>query len=247
MRKVLALLIPVLLCAFASAQQVKGPIQRGVIPKTVAAGGGGAGIVQSGIPTCGQAVAPDTVLNFSHTTLAGSNRCLLVYVATDSGGVTAISYNGDAMTEVTSSIAMGGLFLYRLVAPDEGSNLTVSVTLSGPPAHYVYGAVSYTGVDQTTPFGTPATPTTANSSTPSITVTSASGELVINAVGFVSLNPAPTMTPGTGTAELCETAIVDAIGGALGSEPGASSATVDWSKSDSEGWASLAVSMRPAA
>jgi hypothetical protein len=98
-------------------------------------------------------------LEFFHTTAAGSDRMISVDVAGYHFGgttVTGITYNAAALTSVGSStIEDMTVETWRRVAQSTGSN-PVAITLSGN-AHIVAAPRTFTGVDQTTPFGTVAT------------------------------------------------------------------------------------------
>jgi hypothetical protein len=110
----------------------------------------------------------------------------------------AATYNGVAMTSVgvvhsggVSSIS-GYVQLWRLIAPATGAN-TVAITVTGgTPTSLAGGSVSYTGVNQTTPLGTPVTGT-AQTGSPSVAVTgTTAGNMVagaaVNGGAFTSSN-----------------------------------------------------------
>ena len=92
---------------------------------------------------------------FDHTVGAGSNRILFVGIYGDTNRtVTAASYNGVAMTAVSTQIDLSDDHfnaLYYLVAPDTGTN-TVSVTCDNT-SNLAMFAVSYTGAAQASPIG----------------------------------------------------------------------------------------------
>lgn len=179
-------------------------------------------------------------------TCAGSDRCLLVGIAYyDSGDtISAVTYNGDALTEVPSSTVSNGQYttaFYSLVAPDTGSN-TVSVTFTGFVFDFGAGAVSFTGADQTTPLGTAVT-ATGTDTTPTVTVTSASGEIVVDALTIVH---GGTLTvDGSQSQRWNSTGAFGFIKYAGSTEPGASSTTMSWSNSTSQAWAIAAVPVKP--
>lgn len=88
---------------------------------------------------------------FSHT-CSGTDR-LLIVVLTARGGasdtISGVTYNGVAMTRIRAkdhSSSTEWIYIYALLNPATGSN-TVSVTKSASNVSY-WGAVSYTGVDQ---------------------------------------------------------------------------------------------------
>lgn len=96
---------------------------------------------------------------FSHTVPAGSNGFLFVSVVNGSSTdvVTGVTYNTVAMTRSFSVIvsdagALQPVLLtgWTLVAPSTGAN-TVSVTYTGAGTLASAGALSFTGVHQTTP------------------------------------------------------------------------------------------------
>ena len=109
--------------------------------------------------------AASSSYSWSHT-CTGTDRCLFVGVSILSGvsaSVSGVTYNSVAMTLVRSKASAGGTIrseLWRLVAPATGSN-TVAVTLSAA-VNSSAGAVSMTGVHQTTPTEADADATGVN-------------------------------------------------------------------------------------
>lgn len=111
-------------------------------------------------------------VTWSHTVGAGSNTLLLVGVAVNSvtqSTATAVSFNGVAMTKMTSlqgsnvALSTNEVSIWALAAPAAGAH-TVSVTTTlGTLPDLAGGSISYTGAAQTV---TPdATGSTTNSST----------------------------------------------------------------------------------
>jgi hypothetical protein len=121
--------------------------------------------------------------SWSHTT-SGSNRLLTVAVATgaDSATVSA-TYAGVPMVPAgkvhTNNQTQGFVQLFYLKNPALGTN-TVQVTLSGGSGEIEAGSVSFTNVDQTTPVKN-ITTAFGSSATPSVTVLSANGDMVVDA------------------------------------------------------------------
>ena len=179
-------------------------------------------------------------LSWSHTVAAGSDRCLVIGYS-DYGWITNatnVTYNAVAATSVSTATNGNGpvASLWRLVAPDTGANtvsmdVTSQVTSSG-------GAVSYTGVDQTTPFGTAATATGA-STTPSVVVSSASGELVVDALSSGG------NTPTAGAGQTSRIALANFFG--MSEEAGAASVTMSWTTDTSNEWAIVGAPLKAAA
>lgn len=139
--------------------------------------------------------------SWSHT-CTGSNRLLTVSVSIglsdDSNSAVAVTYNGVAMTAASTPVHSGNVTagyvqMFYLVAPATGSNtVQVSHTISGSAAaaDIISGSVSFTGVDQTTPVTNVATATGTLVSSGSVSVTSATGNMVVDAFccgsGFAS-------------------------------------------------------------
>lgn len=99
--------------------------------------------------------------------------------------ITGITYDGVAMTAVPSSSAsnggVDGLEWYRLIDPATGSNdVVVSFSADVGPDAVTSVALSYTGVNQTTPITVVATST--NKDTASIT-TGVANEYLVQLIG----------------------------------------------------------------
>ena len=197
-------------------------------------------------------------VTFSHT-VSGSDRLLLVSVASRPN-------NTDAIVEVVTGITYAGqplLFvgaeaqgtdnarieIWQRVNPPLGPN-TVAITFNDPfdvaDEAAVAGAVSFTGVDQTTPLGTfvSAECCAAGSSDPTVVVSSAAGELVFDTVARKK-NP---VTVGPGQSEQwnrCSDAGCSNVGGGASTETGAASVTMSWTPANDR-WAIGAVPIKPA-
>lgn len=96
----------------------------------------------------------NSTISFSHTIGSGSNRIVFFYLWIVQGGpTTSITYNGVAMTLLRLGNPGGGsraMRVYYLVNPPTGTN-SVSVTIS-TTVDWVASLVSYTGVNQSSPF-----------------------------------------------------------------------------------------------
>ena len=190
-------------------------------------------------------------VTWTHT-CTGSSLVLLVSVTYRGSGlsVSAVTYNGVGLTRIatdgpTSPAIQGDL--WYLVNPATGAN-TVSVTFAGgTPTRVVAHSISFTGVDQATPIGT-AAHANGSSTTPSATVSSAAGELVVDALCWNS-NVA-TASVGAGQTQLdndTTSAGSQETGEANSDEAGAASVTMSWTLSGSTGWSLIAVPLKPAA
>lgn len=108
-------------------------------------------------------VTQDTRTDATHVSLtiaaSGSNRLLVCAVhAYQAYTVTGITHNSVALTQSTiGKITTGSYFVdvWYLVAPDTGSQ-TVTATVSGADDTLAMGCLTFTGADQSTPFGTGA-------------------------------------------------------------------------------------------
>jgi CSLREA domain-containing protein len=198
-------------------------------------------------------------VTFSHTT-SGSDRLLLVSVASQPNAddavfeaVTGITYGGQALT-VVGTAAQGPdnarIEIWQLVNPPTGSN-TVSITFNDAFDDPVNGegasagAISFTGVHQTTPLGTFAS-AIANGTvadTPSVNVSSATGELVFDTVARKA-NPLTVDASQTERWHQCTDNGCSNIDGAASTEAGAASVTMSWSP-DNTRWALGAVPIKP--
>ena len=182
-------------------------------------------------------------LSWAHT-CTGSDRLLVVHSGTNGTPVSTsgVTYNSVALTSRWSdSRNWTAASAWSLVAPATGSN-TVAITLSATEDTEFGQAISYTGVDQTTPHGT-AQIANGSSTTPAVpAVTSASGEVV---VGFI-MTSSTTITTGAGqTAEISDVNFAS-DSAQTDSEPGAASVTFTWTTEDTQ-WTVGAIPIKPAA
>ena len=93
-------------------------------------------------------------LTWAHTVGSGADRILIVGVSIDDSGTTisSVTYGGTTLLLVGQRAGtQTRAAIYRLIAPSVGTS-NVVVTLSSTDG-VVGGAVSFTGVDQTTPSG----------------------------------------------------------------------------------------------
>lgn len=140
-------------------------------------------------------VSPDTTgsgasLTSGAWTISGSDRLLLGFLGNASGptreptGMKWDGSGGTALTQIGSTLTIGSfgrLGAYRLIAPT-ASSLTLYGSFDGAADSAALGGDSYTGVDQTTPVGTPATNTGAiasSSGDATVTITTTVGDLVV--------------------------------------------------------------------
>ncbi len=197
-------------------------------------------------------VAQDGVdpMVLSHTTAPGSDRAMYIFVSLPNHAIgfedIPIKYGasqfftqvGTGADHPTSTSPRVGI--WRLLAPAVGTAI-VSVTIDGVNNQGgVLAVVTLTGVNQSTPDGGLAT-ATGSDAAPTVVVTSAKGELVIDAVS--TKNEVVTGV-GSGQTQRWNTGI-DTAEGAGSTEPGAASVTMDWALGLSADWAHAAVSIKP--
>jgi hypothetical protein len=156
--------------------------------------------------------------------------------------VSSITYGALSLTRLgaASSSDNAKIEMWYLLNPSLGAN-TTTVTFSGSPVQSHAGAISFSGVNQATPFGSFAS-TTGNSATPSLVVTSAADELVLD---VVSIRGKRTFTEGSGQSKQWE-ASFSAQSSAQSTEPGSANVTMSWTASEGEEWAQGGVSIKSA-
>lgn len=190
-------------------------------------------------------------LTFAHT-VSGALRILIVSIGmrSDTGvgrnDIGSVTYGGVSMTRLdTQQKNALDVYLYYLVAPATGANnVIVDVNPRYAGCNIAAVAASYTGVNQVTPLGTQAK-TGVTTTSMSVNVSSATGELVVDAAGKLNtdvLNVGADQTQrgqnggGTGGAH---------ARAAISDEAGAATTTMSWSWTNSVDAAVIAVPMKP--
>jgi len=189
-------------------------------------------------------------LTWSHTVGPSLNRILMVGVSNNNTTrpVSTVTYGGTALTRVGFQNAPGTqnrIELWSLIAPSPGT-ANVVVTFSGS-VDSVGGAIVFSGVDQATPLGTFASANGSNAS-PSVTVSSASGQVVIDTLA--TNGDGSSAAAGPGQTQRWSLKTGNGGGNALGAgstEPGASSVTMSWTLGHAHAWSIGAVPLKPGA
>lgn len=154
--------------------------------------------------------------------------------------VTSITYNGSATGISQIATDSSRLEIWGLKAPTSGTH-DVVVTWAGSNDCAV-GVMTFSGVNQTTPSGTGAD-ATGSSTAPSVTVSSATGELV---VGLLMNNFNATMTAGSGVTDKWNQGASGSFATAAGGyKLGAASTVFAWTLGSSQAWEILAVPLKP--
>jgi hypothetical protein len=206
---------------------------------------------------------------WNHTIGGEINRALIVGISTSyevlpaglpSNRVLSVTYNGQTMTRIgtivgaDTRVAVEMFRLTEAVTPGvptlpAAGTYPVVVNLITPltPDYAVGGSVSFYGVNQSSPNGTFQT-ATGTSTNPSVAVTSATNQLVIDTVATTFAGG--TLLVGPGQTERWNG--VSCFGGvssigAGSTEPGAATTTMSWTETSSQPWAIGAVSLQPVA
>ena len=200
------------------------------------------------------AVAFDTISTFSDTgtagphvnshTCSGSDRLLVVCiqfyhtVAT----VSALTYNGVALTKLGSFSDFNyNSEIWYLVAPATGTH-DVSLTFSSVTFGFAYSSVSFTGVDQVTPMAGYAS-NSGTSTTPTVDVSSVADQVVIDSL---CITHSGTLSVGASQTERSNGIVTSGtLRAGVSTETGASTTTMSWSNSTSQGWVTSAAAVLP--
>ncbi|MCA9071840.1 MAG: DUF4347 domain-containing protein, partial [Planctomycetaceae bacterium] len=200
-------------------------------------------VLNVAVDSSSSAATPDQdSLTFSHTT-SGTDRLMIVGVSLDPHGtsVSSVTYNGVNLAligveEVGGSHAR--VEIWALVAPDTGThNVVVNLTDAGHRGA-VAGAITFTGVDQSTPLGTFSS-ASGDSSTASTTTGSSSGDLVF---GVVSSHNGTGASPTGGETEYWDHSTANTNGSGI-TQAGAFSVTPTWTVANDD-WAVAAVNVQ---
>lgn len=192
-----------------------------------------------------------TTASWTHTTGSLTDGYMIVGSSWYSTGtVSGITYNADALTQIGSDSANSGFpnlkcSQYRRIAPDAGTDLTVTATLSVSTNEYVGGAITLSGVDQTTPEGTQAR-AEGSDGTATVAVTSVADDWCVDVVARLGSGAA---TPGAGQTERwdLEAAPSTAIFGWGSTETATGTSTTMSSTFTTADWAICGVAVKPAA
>lgn len=208
-----------------------------------------------------------TSLSWSHTVGASlSNSILIVMGETNhSPNVSMSGVNWDdtgtpaALSKTINSVAaevldtgVSGTWasLWYLLAPVSGTK-TIKITPASS-ADLMGGSASYAGVAQSGTFNAASPHLTGRgaNTNPTTSVTSATGELVIDSLGVGQSGALGTITVGSGQTQIFQQNIGNFIAlGAGSDEAGAATVTMDWTGMtvNTFGTAQVCVSLVPAA
>jgi len=193
-------------------------------------------------------------LSISHTTGTGSNRFMLVGISCEDDNasgmsVTSVVYGGSSLSQVVKQVSVQEAIseIWSLAAPPAGAGTVVIGIDEGSASGVSIAAavVTFTGVNPVTPLGT-ATGSIGNSTAASVTVSSASSELVFD---NLATDDGRTCAADTGQTERfnfrTETG-ADGITCAGSTKAGAASVVMSWTLNSLDTWALCSVALKPA-
>lgn len=209
--------------------------------------------------TTSSSTTSGTSLTFSHTPGSGTNRLLLVGIGLgssdvqgDAGSVTGVTFGGTPMTLVNSATPPSGngvkTYLYSLTNPGSAAaNVVISATGVSPnSASIAAGATTFTGVNQSTPLGTSVIATSGGSTSTSVTVSSATGELVYAVGAWDEGGSNQSITVSSGQTSLWEFDGTNYVSAGASTKPGAASVTSTFTAGDSQENGLVSVPIKPA-
>lgn len=189
-------------------------------------------------------------LSFSHTTGSGSDRYMLVGVSfrnDDGQRVTSVSYAGRSLSKIGhDSRDDARVEIWQLVAPPSGSS-TVQVNFSRRTQGRGAGAVTFTGVDQSTPYENYTT-NDASSGTASISISSETDDLVFAVFSSEDQRGTASTDASGMTAQWSfQENGSRRFAGAGATKSGASSVYMAWDLERSDHWVTAGLSINPSA
>ena len=182
-------------------------------------------------------------LSFSHTTGTGENRLMIVSQGTQ-GGATSLTYGGRSFTQLGTSTISGvvGSAMWYMLNPPSGAH-TISATFTGTLRN-ILAVTTFSGVNQSAPFGTAVSAKSAAGSTaPTVTVSTTTGEIVID---HVAADNGPTAAEGASQTERHDVAIGSDIRLAASTQAGADGGVMSWTLGTSQPWVMFAIPIKPA-
>ena len=213
-------------------------------------------------PTCDSAAnsvteADPQTLSYTVGTTSTSNRVVLAMVAWRGEGTTVagVTFDGAAMTQLgTGSIVTAtnpdiGAAIYYSIGPSSGT-FNISVDWNTTPTQGTVVGLTCYEVNQSTPFrgGTAVTSAVNGVASTSISVNSATGDLVIDLLSSSAVDAgAPTIGADQNAlfANIVNGTTNHDTDGS--SEAGAASVTMSWSAATNETWAQIGGSLMPPA
>jgi len=188
-------------------------------------------------------------IDVNHT-ISGTNRYVFVQVVSSNTfpTISSVVWDPTGVNEALSVIATDNrasdvrTVLYGKVNPTAKTAI-MRVTLSAGDSSGTYVAVSsFKGVHPTTPLGTPATANGGTGGTPTVTVSAATGDLVIDFMGTKETTSGKTA--GAGQTELWDSYSNQSYGAGSWKAGAATPVVMSWTGVPEE-WAMIGVALKP--
>ena len=203
--------------------------------------------------TSAQELSGDGVLSLTHTA-GGADRAahagVGIIASAGQQDSTSVTYGGTSMTEMTDTPfgVNSGQATYRLAGPATGAQTVTSTITDATPFTHFLGVISLTGVDQTTPVGTPVS-ATGTVSPATVTVASVGADDLV--VDNVMLGAA-LVAPVVGADQTERWSQSEALNGGEGrgsTQPGTAGGVMSWTFTTDPGddWGIAAVAFKPVA
>ena len=225
----------------ASPRRHAGPLLAG-------SSGGGGGALTFDAASHADGTENASSLTFSHTT-SGSERFLLVCVSHWNSAtvrqVSGITYGGQAMTLGRREKNSGGndtAELWYLNNPPSGAN-DVVVTMSGTTSGWKAGAMSFTGVNQTTPRGA-FTGANGTATPATVDVASASGDVCVDCLEYFADAAATPSLGANQTENYSDEATQDVWGASSRETATGATTTMSWTLSANHEWEIVGVAVK---
>ncbi len=191
-----------------------------------------------------------TTLSVSHTTGAGADRLMIVGVSllnNDLETVNSVTYNGIGLTfvgEATQSNDSRVEIWSLLNPPPTTANVVVTFNEQVQLGAGV-GVITFTGVNQVSPYGLFQS-NTGESSTASAIVIASAGETIIGVMAAERQDSNPVVVGGTEQWSFKTQPGVNRTAGAGATFPGSASVNLTWNLNEIDDWAIGAIALRDA-
>lgn len=217
-------------------------------PGTPHSAGGGGTVVFDAITHLNPPVSSIAgIVTFNHIPVGTPTAIAILWGGYQNGNPTSITYGGFSMSAtgtVFGALTNPGVQILGLANPPSGTQ-AVSLTVNG---YIAIACISVTGSDTTTCFRNAGSGGTGSGAASTATVSSASGDLVIDCVNGFSAGAAPS-GPGGGQTSQYTDFWNGNISFGVSSAAGAGSVTDTWSTVNSGGantWAAAIASFKHA-
>lgn len=184
-----------------------------------------------------------TTITLAGKTTAGTERLAILRFGSSVAPAAGYpQYGGNTMTSI-GSVVIGAqtIYAYYYINPPTTATDTVIQWAGGASSGLAFGVTSYNGVDQTTPIRTSSfNSATGSGTTPTINISSATGDMVLDAMDVLQL---------ISSVGADQTSELESLGGSdefgLSRQDGAASVTMSWT-SGSASWVTLGFSLQAA-